>query len=247
MISLTDMAKNVGKFTTDNSPVVLTAIGVTGVVTTSILAAKGGMKAADILRDEDVTLTTQEKALKTWKCYIPAVSSGALTCTAIVASTQIGNRRAAAMAAAYTLSEKKVNEYRNKVAEVVGEKKAEEIQAEVQKDTIDREYSDDVVIMTSGDQLCYDSMSGRFFMSDMEALKYAMNRVNHQINNDGYASLNDFYDHIGIDRTAMGEEIGWRSDDLLEIHFLSMIAPNNKPAISMEYRTKPVRNYFRQG
>lgn len=246
MISLTDMAKNVGKFTTDNSPVVLTAIGVTGVVTTSVLAAKGGMKAADILRDEDVTLTTQEKALKTWKCYIPAVSSGALTCTAIVASTQIGNRRAAAMAAAYTLSEKKVNEYRNKVAEVVGEKKAEEISEQIHRDNIEKTYSDDVVIMTNGDQLCYDSMSGRYFMSEMEALKYGMNRVNHQINNDGYASLNDFYDHIGLDRTAMGEEVGWRSEKLLDIHFTSTLAPNGKPAICMEYRTEPVRNYFRQ-
>lgn len=254
MISLRDMSKNVEKFTHDNSPVVLTAVGTVGVVTTSILAAKGAVKAADILREaeenrqpnvETEPMYNSEKLAKTWKCYVPAVTSGVLTCGAIIGANQIGTRRTAAMAAAYTLSEKKLNEYRDKVLEKVGPTKEEEIRAAVNQEQIRGTYSTDLQMPGTGDQICYDPMSGRFFRSNVEAIKFAMNKVNFMINSDGHASLTDFYDALGLDQTIVSEELGWTSDELLEIAFTTVLTSDDKPAICIDYKTKPVRNYFR--
>lgn len=245
MISLRDMSKNVEKFTHDNSPVVLTAVGTVGVVTTGILAAKGGMKAADILREEDSELTNTEKAAKTWKCYVPAATSGVLTCGAVICSSQISTRRTAAMAAAYSLSERKLNEYRDKVLEKVGEKKEEEIRAAVNQDRVRGTYSTELGLTGKGDQICYDSMSGRYFLSTVEAIKFAMNKVNFMINSDGHASLSDFYDALGLETNGFSEEVGWTSEELMDISFTTVLTSDDKPAICLDYNTKPVRNYFR--
>ena len=99
--------------------------------------------------------------------------------------------------------------------------------------------------MLNGEQLCYDSYSDRYFKSEMETLKKAMNDLNYKINNDSYASLNDFYDLVGLDRIPIGEEVGWSLDKLLDIHFTTTLATDGRPAIAMEYGVVPTRGYFR--
>ena len=257
-MALSDLAKQAQKFTIDNSPFILTAIGTAGVITTAVLTAKATFKAAELIAAEEYVrvhgmqnaepFTNKEKAQIVWRLYLPAVGSAVLTCGAIVGANQIGTRRSAAMAAAFSVSEKAFSEYREKVQEKFGEAKAKQVVDEVQQDRVNRDFNDgerEVIILGGGDQLCYDSWSGRFFKSDMETLKKAMNDLNHRIINDNYASLTDFYNLLGLDQIAESDEIGWNVDKLLDIHFTTTLTPDGKPAISMEYQVTPIRDYFR--
>jgi hypothetical protein len=191
-------------------------------------------------------LDYKEKVKLTWTLYIPATTSAVLTCGAVIGANQIGTRRAAAVAAAFSLSEKAFGEYKEQVAKKFGETKASVIVDEVQQERMNRNpVQDREVIILTGEQLCYDSYSGRYFQSDMESLKKAMNDLNFKINNNNYASLSDFYDLIGLDRTAVSEDVGWNLDKLLDIHFSTVLATDGRPAIALEYRVEPIRNYFR--
>jgi hypothetical protein len=253
-----ELAKRAEKFAFDNSPLILTALGTAGVVTTAVLAGKASFKAADILAKEETRqrlhsnaiprpeLGFKEKVNLTWKLYIPAAGTGLLTVTAIVGANQIGTRRAAAMAAAYSVTEKAFSEYKEKVAEKFGDAKEQQVRDEVMQDRINDRYNEkEVIVFGSGQQICHDAWSDRFFMSDMESLKQAENRLNHQLVTEGYASLSDFYDFLGLNMTQESDEIGWKADKLLEIHYTTTLTPDGKPAISIEYRTIPVRDYFR--
>jgi hypothetical protein len=72
-----------------------------------------------------------------------------------------------------------------------------------------------------------------------------MNDVNFKINNDLYASLTDFYDRIGLERTAMSDDVGWNSDKLLNLRFSTVLSEDGRPAISISYDVYPLRGFCR--
>lgn len=262
MASLSELGLKTRKFTIDNSPFILTAIGASGVVATGVFAFRGGLKAARILEDarynrsirrtgvEDshFEFTAQEKLAMTWRCYVPACTTGLLTIGAIVSANQIGTRRAAAMALAYSVSEKAFDDYRDKVKEKMGATKEQAVRDDVAQDHVNRDFEESkVVIVGTGEQLCYDDWSGRFFNSTVEDIKHAVNRVNYQINHHSYASLSDFYDFLGLPPTGGSDEVGWTDRQLFEAEFSTVLAPSGKPAVALLYKVSPVRDYFRLG
>lgn len=257
-MTLAEIVKKTEKFTIDNSPLLLTAVGTAGVVTTAVLAGKAGFKAARIIEQEESRLRlhstevprpkleTRNKFALTWKCYIPPMGAGLLTVSAVIAANQIGTRRAAAVAAAYSLSEKAFTEYKEKVVEKLGETKEQAVRDELAQDRVDRHpVSEREVIIVTGEQLCYDMYSGRYFKSDMETLKKAQNDLNHRILSDNYASLTDFYNLIGLNSTGVSDEVGWNVDKMLEIHYSTTLSDDGRPCIALDFQTVPIRDYFR--
>ena len=261
-MTLAEIVKRAEKFTIDNSPLILTAVGVTGTLTTAYLTGKASFKAAHILEDAlddkrteiqtDIprgipSLSGKEKFCLVWQLYIPAAGTGIITVVAIVAANRIGTRRAAAVAAAYSISERAFAEYREKVLEKVGESKERSVRDDLAQDRVNRNPVADreVIITGGGDVLCYDAFTGRYFKSDMETLKKAQNDLNYRVLNDYYASLSDFYNLIELPTTSFSDEVGWNSNRLLELKFSTVLSEDGRPCISIEFDVDPVRDYYR--
>ena len=251
-MNLRYLASRASKLAADNSTTIFTAIGVTGVITTAYLAGRASYNAAELLLDEKMAgrdgedaLDIREKIDLTWKLYIPPVMTGVVTVGCIIAANRVGTRRAAALAAAYTLSEKAIVEYKEKVVEKLGEKKEQDIRDDLARDRIRKNPDREVIIIDGNEVRCFEAYTGRYFTSSVEALKKAQNIVNHQVNNSYYASLTDFYDAIGLPRTAMSDEIGWNSDKLLELSFSAVLPEDGRPYVSFDYEVVPIRNYHR--
>lgn len=260
-----EIVKKTLKFASDNSPTILTSIGVGGVITTAILAAGGAYKASGIVLAEQAfldksawgrplageeahQLTRKEKAQLTWMYYLPAVGSVVLTCGAIIGANRVADHRTAAMAAAFTISEKALVEYKDKVVETFGKTKGNRVQDAVMQDRVtNAPVPQSLIVMTGQKQLCFDAWSGRYFHSTMEDMKKAMNDLNYRILSDNYASLSDFYNLLELESTSSSDDIGWNVDKLLDIHFATCISPEQTPAISMDYRVEPIRGFHRIG
>ena len=186
-MSLSDLAKNVEKFTVANSPAILTGVAVAGTVTVAVLSGKASYKAAQLIAEaelprlEQATLTGEdweleavEKVKLVWMLYIPAAGVCITTIVAMIAANQIGTRRTAAMAAAYTVSERAFGEYREKIIEKIGPKKEIDARDEIAQERVDRNpVSNSLVVVNDREVLCFDQHSGRYFNSDMETLKKA--------------------------------------------------------------------------
>lgn len=247
---ISEILKNISKEASHHSPAILAGVGVAGVIATSVLTGKATYHAANLLRDIELEnnqkLTKKEIVNVVWPQYIPAVVAGVGTSAAIIMSTRIGMRRTAAMTAAFTLSEKAANEYREKVIEHIGKAKNVKIEDDLAQDRINRSKANPAsIIMTGQEQLCYDSWSSRYFTSTMEDLKKAQNDLNHRIISDDYASLSDFYDLLNLEHTQESDDIGWNVDRLLELEYSTCISPDQRPAISIRYRVLPTREYHR--
>ena len=253
-MNIQGLAKHVERVAVDNSPAILTAIGVTGTVTTAIFASKASFKAADIIREmesvepvaDDPKQRLLDRTKATWQLYIPAVGVGTATIACIVFANQIGTRRAAAMAAAYSMSEKAFTEYREKIVEKVGATKEQEARDEIAQERVERNpLGSQVIVMNDREVLCFDQYTGRYFNSDMETLKQAQNKINYRMIRENYASLNDFYDSIGLDWVPSGDDIGWNSDQMLELSFTTVLSDDQRPCIAIDFHTVPVRNFYR--
>jgi hypothetical protein len=249
-MSLTKQVKRFEKLILDNSPTVLTGAAVAGTITTAILTGRAAVKADRFLEHQSYIqqrdFETKEVVQMTWRLYIPPIAVGGLTVASIIMANRIGNRRAAALAAAYAVSEKAMAEYKEKVVDKIGEKKEQAIRDEIAQDQVTRTPASQAVVMVGyGDVLCFDSYSGRYFNSSVESIKKAENELNHRILNDMYASLTDWYNLIGIASIEFSDEVGWNVDKLLEVRFSSVLTDDNKPCLSVDFNVSPIRDYYR--
>lgn len=243
--------KTVRTFTSKHSPEILTGLGIAGMLTTTVLAVKSTPKALKLIemRKEEAEvdkLTPIETVKTTWKCYIPAAVTGVASVACLIGASSVSMRRNAALATAYKLSETALSEYREKVVETIGEKKEKTIQEKVDKERIDKNpvSKNEVIITDRGTTLCYDYQSGRYFKSDIELIKKAVNEINRQMLIHDYVSLNEFYDELGLDHTPMGDELGWRIDrGFIEPRFSSHLADDGTPCVVLNYEIAPQHDY----
>lgn len=151
----------------------------------------------------------------TWKTYLPSVALAGLSILSIVGSNRISSRRTAALAAAYSLSETAFNEYKDKVTEIVGDKKAGLIEEKVAQDQVSKipMIPDEIEETGYGNFLFLDPKSGRYFRSSKEFIDRVMVKINSQLMNEMWVPLNDFYDELGIRTTELGRDLGWNVDD----------------------------------
>lgn len=244
--------QTVKTFTSNHSPEILTGIGIIGMFGTAVIAVVETPKALKLLEEKKAELGCEKippvEAVKaTWKCYIPAVVTGVASTACLLKGSSISLRRSAALATAYNLSKTALDEYKEKVIEAVGEKKEQVIVDQVAKAKLEKDpvQNHEVVVTERGSTLCYDGMFGRYFLSDMDTIKRAINDINYDITSgDMYASLNDFYSKIGLKAVDIGDDLGWNLDDRgLDVSFHSQIAENGTPCLVLIYNIAPKYGY----
>lgn len=247
------MLRSAQRAISTNSPELLTAFAVVGTVTTAFLTAKSTALAIETLVAEEERIRLADRDYPplerreifeiTWKLYIPPAIVGTLTIAAIVAANRVQNNRAAVMAAAYTISERAYQQYRDKVAHTIGERKEQDLRDELAQDQVRNNPPGDkeVVLTGNGEVLCYDMFTGRYFRSSMETLRKAENDINFMIINQGYASLSDLYFAIGLAPTELSSQVGWQ--DRLELDISAVLSTDNQPCLSLRFSYEPKHRF----
>lgn len=244
--------KGVGRFMGKHSPELLTGLGVGLMFTSIIFAVNETPKAAKILEkkraESKSELKKTEVVKAVWKNYIPTVCAavGAVGC--LIAANVVQNKRSAALAAAYALSETAISNYRQAVLSKLGEDKEAEIHTEAIQNQIreSRVKSTDVANVRESDELVYDAFAGRLFCSSRVKIEKAVNELNRMILSGDYASLNDFYDLIGADNSVVGDLIGWNSGQRsVDISFSAHLTADDKPCLAFRFSVPPTYEFDR--
>ena len=246
-------AKTVWLATKKHSPEILTGIGIAGMLTTVVLAVRATPKAlrlidekkADIPEEENIPRIEAVKAA--WKVYVPAILTGILSTICLIGANSVNQRRNAAIAAAYSLSESALKEYREKVVETIGERKEQAIRDDIAKDRITENPVREVIVSDRGSTLCYDSLSGRYFKSDIEKLRRIVNDLNRRMRDEMFISLNDFYcavDNPDLSPTKLGDMLGWNIDKgYIDLNFSSQLTTDGTPCLVLDYTVVPEYEY----
>lgn len=228
----------------EKSPEILIGVGLAGMLTSTILAVKATPKALDIIEreSEEEELTNLDKVKLTWKYYVPSAIGYLTSAACIVGAHSVNVKRNIVMASVCKVSETALMEYRDKVTEMLGEEKEREIRESVAKDRVERDFSEgkQVVVVEQSGVLCYDTLSGRYFNSEIDKIERAVNTLNYRLMNENIISLNEFYSEIGLSNTDLGYSQGWDvAKGLIEVSFSSVITENNKPCIIIDFDNPP--------
>ena len=244
--------KSAERVLTKYSPGILTGIGIAGMIGATFMAVKATPKALYLIEtkkeESEVEELTPVETIKTcWKCYIPATLATVLSIICLIGASTVSAKRNAALATAYSISEAALREYQEKVVEVVGEKKEKAVRDAVAKDQIERDpvtKSEVVIIDSNSNTLCYEPLSGRYFKSTIDKIKKAEIKLDRQMIQEMYVSLNDFYWEIGLDGTDLGDKMGWNlSKGYMDLSFSSQLADDGTPCAVIVYGIPPVYDY----
>lgn len=243
-MNVTSLVKMAKHFIGKHSPIILTSVSIAGSIGIAVVASRDTLNANDVIleyrmqhHDQIDRVTLIKKAAP---CYIPTILTVTATITAIVGAHVTSQSKIAAYSNAYVMAQEAARLYKDKVADVVGEKKAAEISDKVATAQVrDASKSAGTVIVGDGNVLCYDSLSGRYFSSTAEKLRKVQNDINFDIQTDMWASLNDFYDKIGLPPINLGEELGWSNDYNINLKFSSVLTDDNRPAVVVEFDHSP--------
>ena len=246
--------KSAERVLTKYSPGILTGIGIAGMIGATFMAVKATPKALYLIEtkkeEAEVEELTPIETIKTcWTCYIPATLTTVLSAVCLIGASTVSAKRNAALATAYSISEAALREYQEKVVEVIGEKKEKAVRDAVAKDQIERDpvtKSEVVIIDSNSNTLCYEPLSGRYFKSTIDKIKKAEIKLDRQMIQEMYVSLNDFYWEIGLDGTDLGDKMGWNlSKGYMDLSFSSQLADDGTPCAVIVYGIPPVYDYQR--
>lgn len=249
-LKLKPFASKLSKKLAKNSPTLLTALGLSGMATTVIFACKATPKAIERIEEKRMEKGDDLTRLETVKAaapvYLPALGMGVASAACIIGANHISTRRNAALATAYGISERALKEYQEQVVMDLGEGKERDIRDHLAKRRLEENPPKDgqIIITGDGDHLCYDSVSGRYFMSNIEKIRQIENRLNKDFLTEMYISLNEFYYELGLEPISIGEDIGWNLDDgLIDLGFSSQLAPDGRPCMVLQYHVGPRFDY----
>lgn len=259
------VVKDIQTTVVKRSPEILIALGVTGMISSAVMAVRATPKALELIEEEKERLTellyedayeldeldectpiTRLEPLDvvrvTWKCYLPAIITGSVSVACIIGANSVNAKRNAALATAYTLSETAFKEYKDKVVETIGEKKEEAVRDKVAKERVEKNpvKNNEVHITGKGETLCYDVISGRYFKSDSDKIRRIENSLNKRLRSEMYISLNEFYYEVGLPCVKLGHDLGWNIDGGdIDLSFSSQLTEDDTPCLVIDYRIAP--------
>lgn len=251
---------NVGKFIGENYPALLTGFGIGGFGTAVIFGIRATPRAIELIDQkayeiepceeqrsvsENLSiLTPREIVAATWKCYIPTVGMIILSSACIIGAYRISHGRNLALAGAYTLAEKTLDKYQEKIAEIVGEDQNREILKSAEQEA--QKESDLSMGLWYRDYLCYDELSGQEFRSNENRILAAVNEFNQRLISDFYLDVNEWYLYLGAREVGLGEFAGWNCDRLLDISVTGGYkTETGEPCLRIVYNTMPRVDYRR--
>lgn len=203
--------KTTTQYLTKNSPTILAILAAGGVVATAVLAAQETPKVLTLLRmaeeeDPDAPLTKTQVFLIATPVYIPAITMAVVTIGCIFGSNAISLKRNTALTSAYSLLNNSYREYVGKVKEIFGPDADGQI-----LDALAKDKYDELGLVSSNDNRLwfYEPFSGEFFQLTEAEVIDAEYQINRSLALNGSVSLNDFREHLGLDRTIAGDEVGW--------------------------------------
>lgn len=253
-MNLSNALKTAKNVITANSPQLLVGTAIVGVVTTGVLAAKGGYKARGVIdeaeSERDTPLNFQEKAQLTWLCFAPSVLTGASTIAATVGVHTIHTKRHAALAGLYAIGASKSDELQAKAEELLGAKKSQLLEDHLAQKAVDRDFEQrgeeflnhEVIVTGKGEQLCREDFTGRYFDGSLNSIESAVNDLN-AILLDGPADMNNLFDYLGIEPSAAGEVFGWKPKTKVMVKPGSALTPKGKAVINVRFHPAATTSY----
>lgn len=239
-----------------NGSKILLGFGIAGAFTAVGFAITATPKAMILLDEKKKELGVEKLDAKTIvktaaPVYIPTAISMTVSTGCIIGASSVNDRRNAALAAAYTMSETALRSYQDKVAATIGEDKAQEIKEAVTLEKMAKCPEPDEIptaknlapddVSYDKKVKCWESLSGKYFWTTRNAIEKALNGLNKQLLSDLSVTENDLYDYLGMEHCKNGDLLGWDTQScmMVDTFYGSRVDEEGMPCLVLDYNTPP--------
>lgn len=238
--------KSIKPFLVKHEPEILMYTGISGLIFATVWTVKSTVKAVRLYDAKRLELKKDKLGFKdtiktVWKCYIPPVVGAVVSVPCIIAGSKVYSKRNAAIAAAYTIAETSLQEYKEKTKEIVGEKKEKEIHEAISNDKLNKVGpSENILLPREGEYMFLESITGRYFKSSYNKILQACNELNAEaLGGSDEITLSDWLTALGLQRTSVSDSLGWTTangkNGLLSISIDGGITPDDKVPCGVIY------------
>lgn len=236
-----------------NAPAILAGAAAVGMVITAVSAYKAGVKSKKILDEHEADMRLVEKgdkkaesavykatARKLAPIVVGPVLIGAVSVGCVFGSLSASAKRIAALSAALSLSESSLKDMESKMTEMLGAGKSQDVKEAIMKDKLRKDPPSNTVLVGDGEILCKDLYTGRTFSSKMEKIQRSIAYASTETRDCMWCSLNEFYDSLGLESVAMGDQLGWDIDSLergtVPVDCSAILLDDGRPCVAMDLR-----------
>lgn len=213
------VGKNTIHFTKKNSNWILAWLAVLGIGGLTWATIRGTIKAVKLCEEKQAQ-GTKEIVKTVWRLYIPAFGFFILTTISIISNAKINASKLALMTGLYAMKEADLNDFKKKVKEMVGPKKEEAIETEVEKDKVRKlppPSEEDIAKTGHGNVLFIDWLTGQYFRASPEYIDLVQELVNKQLHNEMDPSLMRGFMHELLHLRKCGaDDLVWDLVDMQE-------------------------------
>ena len=263
-MSFNNILLSTRKFLTKHSPEILTGLGVSSMITSTVLAVKVTPKVCNSINvyekamtehyKEEYKATTYEKVRVTWKEYIPSIVTGVTGIACIFGANHINHKRNALLTAAYTISESTLIKYKDKIINDFGEEKAKQIDRNIREEVKKEKKKDVYHELNDIDKKTFiiiDSFSGLKMPkgTTLNKIDGVINEINKIMNYDMYVSAEEWYDRLGFKNIPdCAKNVGWKLEDgLIEITQNPGLDEDGVPVLKINFIEIPKQDYYNFG
>lgn len=230
------------------SPEILAGLAIAGVVLVVVESIKAGPEVKEAIDEANEDLSDLEEhgeltkdakrkvllvaAKRIGFAIVPAFVAAFLTIACIAGSLYFNNKQKAVLVAAATVSENQLQEYKDKVKELFGERKATQVEDEITADQIRKRLEEDPTIIETGhgSDMFFDTFSGQFFRSNIDYIRRVACDLQTMIRDGDEPTVSDLQHGLGLYCTDIADDyvlrgIGRGSDQTFEFTFSSHPKP----------------------
>ena len=236
----------------NNRSTITTGAGIAGFVICTVSAVRATPKAIalkEIAETKKGEKLTKIETVKTcWKPYIIPTAEGILSIALLIYGKKVDMDAIKSLGAAYAVSERTVNALETKIKEISeSPEKAQEVIDKAEGEVIGQiqgSEKDAVRKLNPGEQYFFEPMLGTIFISTEDKIAAAVGMVNTEYAKNGWVTMDDFYNYLGIDREAkVLSDLGWSEfNGPLELLSYSGYKAGDGTLMNLiRYKNKPVR------
>lgn len=210
----------------ENSPAILTGVGIVGLGATAILTYKSASRVESVVeyvekqREDDQPIDTKYVGAELTGALALPVATGIVAIFCIISSYQILNGRNAVLSSAFSALSLEYNRYRQKYIHEHGKENADKFFA-LNESEVTNDAGESVIEATPESKRSltgvWFSESSEFVSDDIQYniayVEAVIKKLEVQIYNKGWVELNEVYSAFGLSEDRDGALLGFRHDD----------------------------------
>lgn len=236
---------------------ILTAVTVVSTLYAVYRAAKDGPKFKKILEEcKEDGCTTFETAKRLAPAAVPTAAATAVAVGSALCMNKVCSDTINGLSSALGLAQAAKTEIIEHTEKIAGPETAQKIKESVAKSHVNADLPgggtagiNNIVVTGHGNDVFYDDFSGRWFYSDINFIKKAVNDLNYQLINDMFVGLEEFYAYLDLPPIGASRFLGWNVDyGTIELDFTADLDETGKPYTVMMFKSnsEPSSKYDRR-